>query len=112
VDGGQEDIFTLVVAGRNASKVFEPAKHALDEVSFFISAFVEPVWMLSGGVWRDHRAYLALGEFLAQAIGIIGPVGQQAHRVANHSDQAACAAQIVSVSCGNQNSDRPANIIS
>jgi hypothetical protein len=64
------------MAGSNAPEVFEAAEHRLDDVTSFVGAFVVAMGMLAGRVWRDDCPDPSLREFLAQAVGIIGPVGQ------------------------------------
>jgi hypothetical protein len=66
----------FIVAGCNTPKVLEAAEHALDDVTSLVGVFVVAMGMLAGRIWRDHRLDPSLREFLAQAVGVIGPVGE------------------------------------
>ena len=67
--------------------------------------------MLAGRIWRDHGFDAACGEFVAQALGVIGSIGQQAAWTADHADQIACTDQVVGVARGNQEGQGAADII-
>ena len=67
--------------------------------------------MFAGWIGRDDSLDLALGEFDAQTVGIIGPVSQQTARMWNHSDQTAGADQIVGVARGDQQGQRSADLV-
>jgi hypothetical protein len=53
--------------------------------------------MLSGRIGRDDGLDPTRGQFCAQAVGIIGSIGQETAWMGNHADQAACAEQVVGV---------------
>ena len=67
--------------------------------------------MLAGWIWRDHGLDAACGQLIAQAPGVIGSIGQQATRIADHADQAACTDQIMGVARSNQEGQRTADIV-
>lgn len=111
MDCRQEDVCAFVVAGCDASEVFEAAEHALNDVAAFVSILVVTMRMFACRIGRDHRFDTPPGEFIAQAVGVIGSVGQQASRMAHHADQAACTDQIVRVARCDEEGDRTADLV-
>ena len=67
--------------------------------------------MLAGRIWRDHGLDAACGQYVAQTSGVVGSIGQQAARIADHADQAACPDQIMSVAWGNEEGQWTADIV-
>ena len=67
--------------------------------------------MLAGWIWRDHRLDTALGEFVAQAPGVVSSVGQQSSRRPHRVDQTARADKIVRVARCDQERQGPTNIV-
>lgn len=67
--------------------------------------------MLSGRVGRDDGLDVAFGEFVTQAFGVIGSVGQQAARTADHSDQDACTDQVVGIARRDHEGEWPADVV-
>jgi hypothetical protein len=67
--------------------------------------------MLAGRIWRDHGLDTACGQFVAQAPGVVGSIGQQTAWVADHANQTARTDQIVGVARGNQEGKRTADIV-
>lgn len=108
---GQEDVCTLMVSSCDTVEVLEPAEHPLDDVAAFVCVFIVAMWMLTGRIWRDHRLDMACGQFIAQAPGIVGSIGQRAARTVDHADQVASADQIIGVTRGNQEGQRTADIV-
>ncbi len=110
-DCRQEDVCTFVVSGCDAAEVLETAEHLLDDVAAFVSGFIVAMRMLPGRIWRDHGLDAACGQFVAQAPGVVGSIGQQTTRVANHADQTACTDQVMGVARSNQEGKRTADIV-
>lgn len=80
-DGGLEIVCEFVVTGCDATPVFEPAKHAFDDVSQLIGIGVERVSALSRRVVRDDRNSSAFAQEEPKAIAVIGRIsGAQACR--------------------------------
>src|SRR5580698_9415565 len=69
------------------------------------------MWMLAGWIGRDDSLDPALGELFAQALGVIGSVGQQAARMLNHADQGSRADKIVGVAGRDHEGERPAYVV-
>ena len=67
--------------------------------------------MLAGRIWRDHGLNAPCSQLIAQASGVIGSIGQETARTADHVDQIACTHQIMGVTRGNQEGQRTANIV-
>ena len=99
------------MAGSNAPEVFEAAEHRLDDVTSFVGAFVVAMGMLAGRVWRDDCPDPSLREFLAQAVGVIGPVGKNSFRTMTHCEQATGSDEVVDVAGRDQQNVGAADII-
>jgi len=67
--------------------------------------------VLAGWIWRDNRFDLPLREFLAQTVGVIGPVGENSFRLMAPREQAARSGQIVDVASRDQQDMGPTDII-
>jgi len=67
--------------------------------------------MLAGRVWRDDRLYPSLREFLAQAVGIIGPVGENSLGPMAHCEQARHRDQVVDIAGRDQQDMGAADIV-
>jgi hypothetical protein len=67
--------------------------------------------MLAGRIWRDDRFNPSLREFLAQAVGVIGPVGENSLGPMAHCEQATRSDEVVDVAGRDQQDVRAANII-
>ena len=69
--------------------------------------------MLAGRIWRDDGLDPSLGEFLAQAVGIIGPVGENSLGPMAHREQATHSDKVVDVAgCDQQDVGRPISSVS
>ena len=53
--------------------------------------------MLAGWIWRDDRSDPSLREFLAQAVGVIGPVSENSLGAMAHGKQATGSGEVVDV---------------
>ena len=87
----------LVVASSNAPEVLKTAEHALDDVPSFVGVFVVAMGIFAGRIWRDDRFDPPLGEFLAQAVGVLGPVGENTLGSMAHCEQAARPGEVMDV---------------
>ena len=67
--------------------------------------------MLAGRIWRDDGFDPPLREFLAQASGIIGSVGDDALRPKPQGEQAASTVEVVNVSSCDQQGIRSPDLI-
>jgi len=67
--------------------------------------------MLTGRIWRDDRFDPSLREFLAQAVGIIGPVSENPLGPMAHGEQATCSGEVVDVAGRDQQDMWAADII-
>jgi len=67
--------------------------------------------MLAGRIWRDHRLDPSLREFLAQAVGVIGAVGENSLGLMAHCEQATHSDEVVDVTGRDQQDMGAADII-
>jgi hypothetical protein len=67
--------------------------------------------MLAGRIGRDDGSDPSLREFLAQAVGVIGPVGKNPFGSMAHSEQATHSDKVVDVAGRDQQDMRTADII-
>lgn len=74
MDGGLESNGEFVVAGRQATKLFELIEKALDAVALAVARGVEGQPPAAGGQRRDHRLDPIQGQARANAIGIVAAV--------------------------------------
>jgi hypothetical protein len=67
--------------------------------------------VLASGIWRDDRLGSARREPVAQAPGVVGSVGDEAHRARHDRQQGACAGEAVDVAGGEFEGARPAALV-
>jgi len=67
--------------------------------------------MLAGRIWRDDRFDPSLREFLAQAAGVIGPVGENSLGPMAHGEQATHPDEVVDITGRDQQDMGTADII-
>lgn len=77
-------------------------KTCLDDIAAFVGAFVIAMWVLAGRIWRDDSLDPPLCEFLAQASGVVGSVGDDTLWSMPHSEQTAGSVEVVDVSSRDQ----------
>ena len=81
MNGGQEIPGELIVSGRDAPEVLEPAKAALDDISAFVGAFVEA---MDGNAVRfvgDDGFGTTTNDFSAKVVAVIPFVSEESvHR--------------------------------
>ena len=100
-----------VVSGCDASPILEPAEQAFDDVSAPIGGAIERVWRAPRGGGGNGRSDLPLLEPLAQAVGVIGLVRQQALWSCDGAEKGNGHDDVGDVSGGQRESDRSAAII-
>ena len=66
-----------VVAGGDATPIFETGKQVLDLVTLGIELLVIGVLDLAIGRWRDARGDAAAGKGVAEPVAVIALVSQQ-----------------------------------
>ena len=71
----------LVVACSDGSKVLEFIEEALDEIALAVEGKVTGRRCLTVGFRRDHRSDFALGESVAERIGIVCLVTDESFRI-------------------------------
>ena len=67
--------------------------------------------MLAGRVWRDDRLRTAFGKPVAQALGVVGSVGEEAQRTRHDGQQSSSAIEVVGIAWGEFEGDGPALIV-
>ena len=77
MNGCQEITGELVVSGGDAAEVLEPAKAALDDISAFVSAFVEAMDDDAVGFVGDHGFGATTHDFAAKVVAVIPFVGEE-----------------------------------
>ena len=81
MNSSQEISGELIISGGDAAEVLEPAKAALDDISAFVSAFVEAMDDDAVGFVGDDGLGAATYDFAAKVVAIIPFVGEErAHR--------------------------------
>ena len=66
------------------------------------------MWVLTGGVWRDHGFAATLTKPVAQLSGVVGPVGDQFARRGHAAQQSSGAYEVVGLAGGQGERDRSA----
>ena len=67
--------------------------------------------MFAGWIGWDDRGDAPRRQLVTQTLGVIGPVGNQSLRMADHPDQSPCARQVVGIARCDQKRQRPPNLI-
>ena len=98
--GGGEVGGELVVAGGDASPIFEAAEHAFDEIALAVGDLVKGMMPFAGRVVRDDRDSAALTQETTEPIAVIGRVGGQATARRNSADQNCRDADVAEMSRG------------
>lgn len=92
----------LVVACRDATEVLDPAPHALDAVAAAVDPGVVGYRLGARRGRGNDSQDLALGEALAEVIGVIAAVGDQAADRQAMIEQIGCHGDIVDVASAEQ----------
>lgn len=77
----------LVVAGGDTPPVFELTEHSLDGVAFAVGLSIEGMGAFSGRIVGDDGSGAQFDEELAQAVAVIGRVGDADRRWRQGRDQ-------------------------
>lgn len=77
MNGGQEIPSELVIPCGYTPEVLQPAKTAFDDISAFVSAFVETMDDDTVGFVGDHRRGAAANDFAAKVVAVIPFVGEE-----------------------------------
>ena len=100
-----------IVSGGDTAPVFEAAKEALDDVSPPIDTAIERVWCPPCGCGRDDGLNVSGSKPRAQAVGIIGFVGEQAPGRSDRTEQRYGDADVSDVARCQGDGDRSAAIV-
>ena len=76
MDAGEEVGGELVIAGGQATEVFETAEHALDGVSALVEGGAEAAFPAPGHFGGDVGRCALTFDQLADRVGVVGAVGQ------------------------------------
>ena len=77
LDGGEEVVVALVIAGGDCAEVFELAEEPLDLIALAIQHRIEGREAFSRRHEPDVGDDPACGEAVAQTVAVIAPVGEQ-----------------------------------
>ena len=77
MNSGQEISGKLIISGGDAAEVLEPAKAALNDISAFVSAFVEAMDDDAVGFVGDDGLGAATNDFAAKVVAVIPFVGEE-----------------------------------
>jgi len=81
LDGGQEVSSKLIIAGGDASEVFQSTEAALDHITPFVGSFAEAMESHSVGLVRNDGRGAAVDDVCAKVVAVIPLVGDEgAHR--------------------------------
>ena len=77
MNSGQEIPGKLIISGGDAAEVLEPAKAALNDISAFVSAFIEAMDDDAVGFVGDDGFGAATYDFAAKVVTVIPFVGEE-----------------------------------
>ena len=100
-----------IISGCDTSPVFEAAEEAFDHISATIDAPIERVWCPPCGCGRDDGLDVSGSEPCAQAVGIIGFVGEQAPGRGDRTEQRYGDADVSDIARCQGDGDRSAAIV-
>ncbi len=107
-EAGEEVAGELVVAGRDAAEVFDPAEGALDDVAGLVGDRIEGMAVHPGDLVGDDGRGAARSQEAAQMVGVIGLVADQAAARRRRGDQRRRACDVGDLAPGQENGVRPA----
>jgi hypothetical protein len=75
-DEAQEIVEKFVVAGGDASELFEGVEEPFDGVALVVERLVVGMLMLAMTPWRDERFGAGVRDGIHQAVGVMGSIGE------------------------------------
>jgi hypothetical protein len=100
-----------VISCGDSAPIFQPAEHALDDVSAFVSLAVEWIGRSPRGCGRNDGFDLFSGEPFAQTVGVVSFVRQEPLWSGGGAEQRDGHGDVGDVSRRQREADRPATII-
>lgn len=111
MNSGQEISGELIISGGDAAEVLEPAKAALDDISTFVSAFVETMDDDAVGFVGDDGLGAATYDVAAKVVAVIPFVGEKRAHGRRERQNIWGRRDIGIVAWGQVQDDRPAERI-
>ena len=111
MNGGQEISGELVISGGDAAEILEPAKSTLDDISAFVSAFVEAMDDDAVGFVGDDGLGAATDDVAAKVVAVIAFVGEECAHGRRERQNIWRGRDIGIVAWGQVQDDRPAERI-
>jgi len=111
MNSGQEISGELVISGGDAAEVLEPAKAALDDVSAFVSAFVEAMDDDAVGLVGDDGLGAETDDVAAKVVAVIPFVGEESAHGRRERQNIWRRRDVGIVAWGQVQDDRPAERI-
>lgn len=111
MNSGQEIASELVVSGRDAPEVLEPAETALDDISAFVGPSIEAMDDDTVGFIGDYGLGTATGDFGAKLVAIIAFVGEERAHGWGERQNIGRSSDIGILARGQMQDDRPAERI-
>ena len=111
MNSGQEIPGELVVSGGDAAEVLEPAKAALDNISTFVSAFVEAMDDDTVGFVWDNGRGAATNDFATKVVAVIPLVAEERAHGRRERQNNGRRRNIGILAWGQMQDDRPAERI-
>lgn len=110
-DGGEVVASELVVAGGDAAEVLQPAEHGFDPPAVLVAPLVILDWALAVAAAGDDRRRALGAQGLAQPVGVIAPVGDQALAADGVPEQQVGTLQVGGVARCQRKPERPSEDI-
>ena len=107
-EAGEEVSGELVVAGRDAAEVLDPAEGALDDVARPVGERIEGMPVHPGDLVRDDGRGAARSQEAAQMIDVIGLVADEAAARRRRGDERRRALDVGDLAAGQEEGVRPA----
>ena len=111
MNSGQEIAGELIVSGRDAAEVLEPAEAALDDISAFVGALVEAMDDDTVGFVGDDGLGAATNDFGAKVVTVIPFVGEERAHGRRERQNIGRRRDIGILAWGQMQDDRPAQRI-
>ena len=111
MNSGQKIAGELVVSGRDAAEVLEPAKAALDDISALVGAFIEAMNDDAVGFVGDDGLGAATYDFVAKVVAVIPFVAEERAHGRRERQNIGRRRDIGILAWGQMQDDRPAERI-